>query len=101
MKMGPSEAKIIEQCKREGQPLPPAIANAPELYDGLDFFLESYMDLNSNRSGETGYIPWTAVKDYCQFYDVDSETMGEMFFHFQAMDDARSEYLQKKQEKQR
>lgn len=76
---------------RERIPLPKRIANAPELWLGLELFYDAFWDLNSCRDlGAVGFgpIPWSAVKDYAQTFELDSEQFQDLYYYIRRMDDA-------------
>lgn len=95
----PNEKKIIEQCARERRPLPDAIANAPDLWLGLDLFYMAFTDLTSCRSfstGGPGPIPWSAIQIYCDAYEIKGEQREDVFYHVQHLDTAYLEWAAKK-----
>lgn len=101
MQQGPVEQKIIAQCLREKKPLPPKIAEAPELYLGLDFFYEAFLELNSCRflGMSEGPIPWTALNTYCEVYEITDEQKLDFFYLLRAIDNEYLKYQSDKQEK--
>lgn len=98
MEQGPGEKKIIEQCDRNGWPLPKRIQEAPDLILGLELYYQAFMDLNTCRSigFSAGPIPWTAVADYAAAHEFDSEQTEDLFFFTHVMDAAFLEYNNKK-----
>lgn len=81
----------MQQCVREGLPVPDAIANAPELRQGLTLYLNAYLELASCRQGDA-FIPWTAIADYCMAYEFDEETVDETMFIVRHVDSNIQEY---------
>ena len=69
---------------REKRPLPKKIQNAPELMLGLEFYFNAFDDLSSCRGIGFGLgpIPWTAMVQYCEEYDVVDASSQEDFFHY-------------------
>lgn len=65
---------------------------------GLEFFFDAYLDLNSSRYTDMSYIPWEAVKNYCEHYEIDQDMMDDLFYYVQVLDDVRYAYLKKKQD---
>jgi hypothetical protein len=66
------EAIIMQQALRLNAPLPDKIANMPDLNLGLDFYMEVYLDLCSDKDvgfGE-GPIPWSSMDNYAKRYDI-------------------------------
>lgn len=89
---------ILEQCKRERRPLPPAIQNAPDLEMGLELFYGAFFDLTSCRSLGMGLgpIPWTAVNQYARAYGYSEEQEEDLQFYISRMDHAYMEWAAKK-----
>ena len=88
---------ILEQCKRERRPLPPAIANAPELRMGLEMYYGAYFDLMTCRQVGmvAGPIPWTAINQYATAYRYDDEQEDDLQFYISRMDSAYLEWASK------
>jgi hypothetical protein len=86
-------------------PLPKAIANAPELWQGLELFYTAFMDLTTCRplGMSEGPIPWTAIAEYCDRYDIADEQREDLFYFLREMDTAylkaRVEQSKKEQKK--
>ncbi len=101
LEQGPVEKKIIAQCQREQLPLPSKIANAPELYLGLEFVYDAFAELNSCRTHgmSEGPIPWTAMNTYCGVYGVEGEAKQDFFYLVRALDNAYLDYQAEKQKK--
>lgn len=88
---------IIRQCVQQRQPLPDAIANAPQLHLGLELFFQAFMELNTCRGGMgDGPIPWIAILQYCNLLELDEDTTDDMFLYLRAMDDAWRKHQEKK-----
>lgn len=79
-------------------PLPSKIENAPELELGLGIFLGAFYDLDSCRASgwEEGPIPWTAVSEWCDRAEADTDLRDAMHHHIRALD---LEYLRYKASK--
>ena len=74
------EAIIMQQALRLNAPLPDKIANTPDLELGLDFYLEIYLDLCSDKDvgfGE-GPIPWSSMNEYAYRYDITGDDFERM-----------------------
>jgi hypothetical protein len=95
LEMGPIEQSIIKQHLKSGQPIPERIQNAPELIEGLNLYLIAFFELDSERQSSLGYapIPWSAIKDWGLFYDLDDEQMATLYSCIRAMDKANSDYV--------
>lgn len=88
---------------REGRELPKAIRDAPELAVGLTFYYEAFCDLSSCRSvggGSDGFIPWTAMNEYCGFYQVNGDDRVRFFFMIEKMDRVYLEILATKRKEE-
>ena len=59
----------------EDGPVPAALANKPEVEDGLDWYLAAFWDLTHDRQmgamGGAGGIPWTAIDRYADRHEID------------------------------
>lgn len=69
-------------------PIPPKIANAPELTLGLELYLEGFLDLSSCRSVgmSLGPIPWTAMDRYCEVEGIADETRDDFIYLVKGLD---------------
>ncbi len=92
----------MEQVRRTGMPIPEKIKNAPTLRLGLELFFSGFTDLSSSRGmsgfGE-GMIPWGAIEDYCERWDLDEDTTEDMHYHLGELDTARAKYYKRKESK--
>jgi len=82
------EAIIMQQALRLNAPLPDKIANVPDLNTGLEFYLEVYLDLCSDKNvgfGE-GPIPWSAMNEYAKRYNIADEEFERMVSVLRAAD---------------
>lgn len=100
MKQGPTEKAIIEQAVRGRKKLPDAIANAPDLFPGIELYYVAFMDLSSSRTlGATeGPIAWSVIDYYCRSMQFSDEQKDDTFYYIGAMDKAYLEYRAKKPE---
>lgn len=96
--LGTLEQNIAKQAMKAGAPMPERIANAPELKQGLELYLDAFYDLDSERgvSETLGSIPWSKIKDYAEFYDFDEEQTECLFFFIREMDRAHRKRMNKK-----
>ena len=101
LEQGAVEKKIIQQCMREGLPLPSKIKNAPELIFGLALFLQAFNNLTYSRT--YGFVPgpisWASIEDYCVKNKLDEEQTQDMHYFIRVMDNAYLDYLDKKRSK--
>ena len=88
MDLAPVERSIARQMVRDGRNVPDTMLNAPELRVGLQFYIEAFFDLDSERShGESlSPIPWGKIKDYAQTYECDEEQTADLFYLVKQMD---------------
>ena len=94
LEIGPIEQSVAKQAMRAGQPMPERIANAPELQQGLQLYLQAFFDLDCERSHATAptAIPWTCVQDYAKAFEFDEEQTEDLHFFIRRMD---SEHLKR------
>lgn len=81
----------MQQALRDNTPIPDAIANAPDLQDGLDLYLNAFIELSTCRPPD-GYIPWTAIVDYCRAYEFDRELIDETLVIIRRVDQEIQEF---------
>jgi len=81
-----------------GMPLPDRIAKAPDLHIGLELYYAAFWELDTCRpiGWGMGPIPWAAVKDYAQTFDLDEEQQESLFFLVRKMDNEYLKYMSKK-----
>lgn len=103
MEQGPVERKIIQTCLREHLPFPQAIRNAPDLWVGLGLYFGAFLDLDGDRpSGWTMRpIPWTAIIDYAQAYNIMDEQREDLLYFVRAMDKAYMAHVAKKEKRKK
>lgn len=85
-------------------PLPDKIANAPELFQGLELFYMAFQDLTTCRGmgyNSEGAVGWLQINEYCMAHGINGEQREDMFYHIQHLDAAYLNYKAKKlQQKQ-
>lgn len=93
----------MQTCLRERLPFPQAIANAPDLWMGLELFFSAFLDLDRDRpSGWTMRpIPWTVIIDYAQAYNIVDEQREDLLYFVRAMDKAYMAYVAKKEKRKK
>jgi hypothetical protein len=81
-----------------GLPLPDFIANAPKLEIGLQFFLQAFFDLDTERSHSMGVtmIPWSSIKDYAVTYELNDEDTEDLIYLIRQMDLEHTKRLSRK-----
>lgn len=77
-KQAPHERGIIRSCLAAGKPYPKAIANAPQLEDGNEFFCTAFLVLGTCRAYELGPIPYTVIRDYGRDLELDEEQLERL-----------------------
>jgi hypothetical protein len=95
------EQNIAKQAVQSGAPIPERIANAPELINGLQIYLQAFFDLDSERNHgfSLSAIPWQSIKEYAETYEFDAEQKEDLLFFIRRMDQAHLDRLDKKQPK--
>lgn len=75
---------------REGLPLPPKIANAPQLQMGLELYYDAFWELSTCRPTGWGLgpIPWHAMHEYAVAFGFDSEQRDWLFYLIRELDQA-------------
>lgn len=87
MQQGPTEKTIIEQCIRQRRPLPDAIANAPELFFGLELYYIAFFELRRGVE-QNLLIQWLSIAQYAQMNQFSEEQKEDLFFFVDKMDEA-------------
>lgn len=75
-------------------PIPKAIAEAPDLLQGLSLFFSAYKALQTCRQvgmGE-GPIPWTAISYYADTLEFDDDQRSLLHYFVGKLDGAYFEY---------
>jgi hypothetical protein len=88
MKHGQHEARIAEQARRMGMPLPDAIANKPELVLGLEMYWRAFWELSTDRAigMAEGPIPWSSMNRYAIRYGLHDEDYDRFVLIIKGMD---------------
>ena len=94
--MGPIEQTLARQSYQMRLPLPDKIANAPELFNGLEIYLQAFFDLDTERSHSMGVtmIPWNAIKSYAVAYEFSSDQTDDLIHFIRKMDIAHTTKIQ-------
>lgn len=87
--MGAIEQNIAKQAMRSGAPLPDRIAAAPELFLGLELYLQAFFDLDTERNHANGpcAIPYSAIARYAEINKFDEEQTGNLHYFVRQMDE--------------
>lgn len=70
-------------------PLPKSIENAPELFLGLELYLDGFLNLCSTRSSGwgPGHLSWSVIRDYCEKLELDEDQTHAMHHHLRRLDE--------------
>ena len=92
------EASIVKQSMNDNKPLPEHILKKPQLFPGLDLFLDAFYDLNADRQMgmSVGKIPFTAIRAYADEYQFEGLQREDLFYFVKAIDDAVVKSISKK-----
>ena len=96
--MGQAEQRIIHDCYRRKRPLPERIANAPDLFTGLELIFDAFIELNTTR--QTGWspgpIPAWAIYEHCDILGLTDDEIADMHCLIRKMDQAFLTYMTRK-----
>ncbi len=102
MKQGQVEKSIIETCIKRNQPLPDAIQNAPQLWQGLNDLYVAFSELSTCRDiAGGGPVPWTAMNEFAKREEMDYEEYRIFLYTMRKMDEAWLTYQKEKRENAR
>lgn len=96
------EAIILQQALKMKAPIPDKILQYEELLPGLEFYLEAYLDLCSDKQfgfGE-GPVPWSAIDTYAKRYDIEGDDFDRLVNVIRAADAQILEAKQKKSKRE-
>jgi hypothetical protein len=95
------EEMIIEQCKKQGLPLPDKIANAPSLHSWNELWFSCFSDLNTSRTMgmSLGPISWITIAQWALAMDIHGEQLDDLFYHVEHLDDAYMKHQRTKTSK--
>lgn len=81
MDWGDSENAIRNAAEEAGLPVPVTIAESPKVTGGQLFYYEAFNDLHTTRSCgfDIGPIPWTAISEYANRYQLYDEDEFSLF----------------------
>ncbi len=84
------EQTIIKQSMRGGMPLPDRIANAPQLWFGLELYYEAFWELSTCRTSgwSVGPIPWLAISEYARVFQFSDRQSDNLFKYVRELDQA-------------
>lgn len=96
------QRQIIERCDRQKLPLPADFLKSTDLLTGLALYWDSFWTLESCRPSGWGLmpLPWTTVKDYGIYLDLDGDDLDDFIQLVRDMDNAYLEFFRAKKEQQ-
>lgn len=88
--MGKVEQSIIDQALRSKSPIPDKILNAPILREDLTFYLQAYLELETERPVGFGLyrIPWHSIMQYGEYYQLTEDEADRLLFFIRQIDNA-------------
>jgi len=92
------EAGIIKKAQQLGTAIPKHILNAPDIEPYDEVFWRAYVRLDTCRSGGMCAmpIPWTAIRDYADWYDFCEEQFERLESVIGKMDRAYLKWVERK-----
>ena len=93
------EKRILERCAQDGfRRIPEAIKNAPELLPGLEFYYDTFWELDSCRQQgmSLGPIPWTAIQKFGEVMKLDEETLDDLHYFIRSLDNKYRLHMESK-----
>jgi hypothetical protein len=96
LQQGPTEKTIIEQCIRQRRPLPDALANAPELFFGLELYYIAFLEISTSRVAAGAPVSWLSTSQYADALRLSDEQREDLFFFVSKMDEAYLNYQETK-----
>lgn len=97
--MGSSEQTIVRQAIMAGEPIPDRIKDAPRLIPGLQFYLNAFFELDSERDMGWGIGPIKrrAIWDYAVDYELDYDEREDLLYYIREMDNAHIAQVREKE----
>lgn len=95
---GQHERAIARQSAQAREPLPERIANAPQLFEGLELYHNAFFDLDTTRNHSNGFtrISILDTKDYAEAWEFDEEQTAMLLYLVPRMDTELITYLKSK-----
>ena len=92
------EKNIIAQAKRFGEPLPERIQNKPKLALGLAFYLDAFVELDTDRAAGFGLgaIPWSSLHTYALAHEMAGDDYHDFMYILRKLDNAYLKHVQSK-----
>lgn len=98
LQQGKTEKTVLDMARRMGEAIPESIKNAPTLLPGLEFYMNAFWTLSTDRNlgMAEGPIPWTAIDRYAIRHDIWGWDFERFEFLIKAMDVTYIEFRSKK-----
>jgi hypothetical protein len=83
-------------------PVPKAIANAPELAQGLDFYMMAYNEISTGREyNQAGPVPfsWFLIHEWCKAHDLDQDAEEDVQYLVQGLDEFHRDWMKNRRKK--
>jgi hypothetical protein len=93
---GENEVQIATAAAKRRGDIPEFLKNCPQLEEGLEIYWDAFGVLTTTRmmgQGFIGPIPWTAVIQYCDRYELDFEQSERMIAYLRALDKVYQEHF--------
>lgn len=87
--MGKNEKTLLERAQMQHMPIPLSILNAPELADGMEYYMSVFNALTGSRPSSDGFvarIPYPTISLYCKDYDITGDAREDLLYLINAMD---------------
>lgn len=92
------EKGLIEAAIRRRQPLPDAIAGAPQMLWGLEAYYDAFVELSTDRQ-IGGPIPWSSIDRYACRHGIEGESFEYLLRMVRALDDTFLAHCRSESEK--
>jgi hypothetical protein len=92
------EQSVIDRCNRTGSAIPDKILNAPELWLGLDYFYDIFMELSNDRGVGMGLgpIPSHSIRAFCKDTGCTFEEQSEITHIIRQLDSVYLKFYSEK-----
>lgn len=99
LKLTPAHKRVMDECFRQGTPLPKSLQHAPTLNRGLQLYYDAFWQLHTCRQlGEVqGPIPWHHIDMWCQRHGLEGEAAADLHYHVERLDFAYLEHCREAQ----
>lgn len=89
---------VVKSALAKGRPLPAWVDNEPELFDGDEFYIQAWYELDTCRQVgmDVGMIPWDKIVLYGQFHGLENDVLQAFIQIIREMDAA---FMKRKEQK--